>query len=574
MSDDTYLRAHELFRAALERTETERESFIAVAAGIDPEIAAAAAKMLRDYQDTKDPEPGSAIVLPEWAGDREESVVHGWRVDRHLGFGGSGSVYRAWRPAPGGEEEAAIKFLDMAPGEVERFGRERQILADLNHRGICKFIDGGTTDAGVPYMVMEYVSGRPITQYCDHLRLTVTERLKLFVELCQAVEYAHQQGVMHRDLKPSNIFVTAVGAVRVLDFGIAKLVSFGRGTLLTKPGEARWTKAYASPEQVRGAHLSFATDVYALGVLLYELVTGQLPFSEFALDGPDWMRVVYEREPLPPSQALLLQETGPRPYTMARPPESASNLRDTSPSWLQRVLAGNLDAIILKTLKKDPQQRYQRVDRLRVDIEHFLEGMPVTARRSSPWERAWNWSSRHPFTAVLTLVSTLWIFFLLQLGMLKDIRYGAELRAQENAARRLRYLAEAGLPSIEKAMHSDLDVRDSRVLAAQIHTRLLQRMEAIPAYSLTSLDSTLAASALRCGGLWNELGGPRTALAVTAPVLPRVAKRYELDRRDRRWRELYTDILRQRIEIYTRLQRTTEAADLGQRLAEVEARRH
>src|ERR1039457_1570400 len=139
---------------------------------------------------------------------------------------------------------------------------------------------------------MEYVAGLPITRYCDYHRKTVKERLKLFVRLCAAVEYAHEHQVLHRDLKPANILVTAAGAVRVMDFGIAKLLDLGQGSVerLTKPGEAPWTKAYASPEQLTGEGLSFATDVYALGVLLYELLTGQLPFSDFALSGPDWMR--------------------------------------------------------------------------------------------------------------------------------------------------------------------------------------------------------------------------------------------------------------------------------------------
>jgi serine/threonine protein kinase len=576
MANDIQLRAYQLFRAALEKPRAEREDLIAARAASEPEVVAAAIRMLRDFEEGADREPGEAVILPEWASAREGSLVGDWRIEEHLQPGGFGRVYRAWRPAPGGKEEAAIKFLDIAPSEVPRFLRERQTLADLDHEGICKFIDGGTTSGGVPYLVMEYVAGLPITRYCDYHRMTITERLKLFVKLCQAVEYAHQHRVLHRDLKPANIFVTAARAVRVLDFGVAKLLDTGQGggERLTKPGDAPWTKAYASPEQIEGGDLSFATDVYALGVVLYELVTGQLPFSRFALSGRDWMCVIAKREPLPPSQALLIEESDATSGTPPRIPETAAQFRGGSPSRLKRMLTGNLDAVILKALRKNPRERYARVDRLRSDIERFLDGLPVTARRSSLWERAWTWSSRHRFAAAVAVAWTLWLVLTLHVGFLRDSRYRAELRAQEDAMRRLRYLAGVGLPRIEKALRPDPEGGEARLVAAQIHTRLLQRIEALPDYTLTTVDSSLAASALECGRLWRDLGDPRAALAVTTRVLPRIARRYESDRRDRQWRELYSNLLRQRIELQTLLRQTTEASDGARLLAEIETRHY
>jgi eukaryotic-like serine/threonine-protein kinase len=224
MSNDTRLRAYQLFRAVLERPATERESLIGASAVTEPDVAAIAANMLRDYQKEEDTDLGAAVTLPDWAQDREGTVVNGWRVERQIDLGGFGRVYHAWRPVPGGKEEAAMKFLDVAPHQIARFLQERQVLVDLNDEGICKFIDAGTTESGTPYVAMEYVPGLPITRHCDYHRKTVTDRLNLFIKLCRAVEYAHDRQVLHRDLKPANILVTAVGAVRILDFGIAKVL--------------------------------------------------------------------------------------------------------------------------------------------------------------------------------------------------------------------------------------------------------------------------------------------------------------------------------------------------------------
>jgi serine/threonine protein kinase len=566
-------RAYRLFLAALQAPEADRQRLLADTAEADPTVVSMAVEMLREYEEGEDPEPGIA-VLQEWARNRENTVVAGWKIgSRVSALGGFGRVYRASRPALGGEEETAIKFLDMAPAEVPRFLRERQTLADLNHEGICKFIDGGTTEGGVPYIVMEYVSGLPITRFCDHHRKTVTERLELFVKLCHAVEYAHEHRVLHRDLKPANVLVTAAGAVRVLDFGVARLLDPGQGSpaCLTKPGDAPWTKAYASPEQVKGECLSFATDVYGLGVVLYELVTGQLPFSERALEGPDWMRVICEREPVPPSHALLERQdegAGATPLIS----ETAAQLRGAAPSRLKRLLAGNLDAVILKALRKDPRERYQRVDRLRLDIECFLNRLPVTARRSSFLERTRNWSARHRFSATVFVASALWMAVWLGFDLVEEYHHRARVREGERVVQQLRYLAKDGLPSIDKALKEERATRETRILLAQIHRKLLMRMQAIPDYTLMHVDESLAESALHCAREWSSLGDPRTAVEVTTPVLRRVARQYELDRNDRRWRGLYSELLRERIGLHTALQDPREASDEAQRLAEIESR--
>jgi len=561
------LRAYELFYEALKLPEQLRGGWMATREDAGPEVLACAIKMLRAY------EANTAGVLedilPHWQPEWEGTTVNGWRIDRNLGQGGFGSVYHASRSAPGGEEEAAIKFLDMAPHAIPRFERERRTLASLDHEGICKFIDGGTTDDGVPYMVMEYVPGLPLTRHCDHHQMTVTGRLKLFVKLCQAVEYGHNHRVLHRDLKPANILVTVRGDVRVLDFGVAKLLAGHDGAqALTRQDDAPWTKAYASPEQIDGRELSFATDVYALGVLLYELVTGQLPHSEFALSGADWKNVIRKREPLPPSQALLVEKSGEPGSHIS---ETAAASRRASPSRLRRVLMGDLDAVILKALRKDPGQRYQRVEGLRLEVEHFLEGLPVSARRSPWWERAARWSSRNPLAAAGTLVWTVIVATVLHIASLGDLRYHRQRRERDMAIQRLRYLAEVGMPGIERALPPDAGNMAVRWQLVQTHARLLDGMESLPPYSLTMLDGSLGVSAVACGRLYMDLGDPTAALAITAPVLPRIARHYDLDHRDKRWREIYSDLLRQRVSIRRMLGEDAGVSEEARRLAQIEA---
>ncbi|MEI9975274.1 MAG: serine/threonine-protein kinase [Ignavibacteriota bacterium] len=572
MAQDIQSQAYQLLKSAWGRPEPERESFI-LANAAQPEVAAAAIRMLRSAVDVEALAPPEVVVLPESFRNREGSLVNEWHIEKLLGSGGFGCVYRGWRRVPGGEEEVAIKFLDMALTEMPRFLRERQTLADLDHEGVCKFIDGGSTPGGIPYMVMEYVTGRPITRYCDFHRRSITERLKLFVKLCHAVEYAHEHRVLHRDLKPANILVTAAGAVRVLDFGVARLLdpASGISECLTKEGVFPWTKAYAAPEQINGGELSFATDVYALGVILYELVTGLLPFSESALSGPDWMRVVAELEPLPPSQAILIEaveSNGQSKHLL----ETAANLRGGSPSRLRRVLSGNLDAVILKTLRKDPESRYTRVERLRLDVERFLDGLPVTARRSGFWERASNWSARNRVTAIALVVSSLWTVAEFGLRFPQLIEYKAALHGEEESVQRLQYLTGTGFQSMEQALPRVPESREARLLMAQIHTRILNRVAALPMHVVEDLDSSLGVSALLCGREWKDLGDPRAGLEVTAPVLPLVAKRYELDRSDLSRKRMYSEFLRARMEMHALLHQDDEAAADAWSLSEIETR--
>ncbi len=296
----------------------------------------------------------------------------GYCVLRELGSGGMGSVHLAERADGEFRQRVAIKFL--RPGAASslaaarRFRTERQILADLEHPHITRLLDGGTTRTGQPFLVMEYVAGEPLDRYCD--RLPVKERLRLFATVCRAVHFAHERRVVHRDLKPSNVLVDAQGAPKLLDFGIAKLLEPDEqdGTRLeTVLGQAPMTLLYASPEQIRGEEVTPASDIYALGVLLYRLLTGALPYGGESETPNEIFHAICEREP--PRPSVLIKRT-----TTARPAE--------------RGLDRDLDAIALRALRKEPDQRYPTALALAEDLERYLAGLPVTARRGTALYRA------------------------------------------------------------------------------------------------------------------------------------------------------------------------------------------
>jgi tetratricopeptide (TPR) repeat protein len=315
-------------------------------------------------------------------------TVGPWQILREIGRGGMGVVYLAERSGEQFRQLAALKLVRPSGGSEEllaRFRRERQILASLNHPSIARLLDGGRAGDGSPYLAMEYVEGQPLATYCRQRGLGLDERLRLVVKICDAVQHAHARLVVHRDLKPSNILITEAGEPRLLDFGIAKLLAeTDTDTSITRRGLALMTPAYAAPEQLRGETVSTATDVYALGVILYELLTGRQCF-------PNGKR----------------QATG----------DEAGDAEPTRPSLavkdkpLRRRLAGDLDTIVMMSLRQDPARRYASVEALARDIERHLAGLPVSARPDTVAYRARKFVRRHRWgvavsaTAVLVLVA-------------------------------------------------------------------------------------------------------------------------------------------------------------------------
>jgi eukaryotic-like serine/threonine-protein kinase len=386
-------RIDELFEQALLRPPGERSVWLSAACGNDAALREEVAELLeahaldRGILDRPPPRPAGS-----GAADRR---IGAYRVVRELGRGGMGVVYLAERDDGQFQRRVAVKLLRASPDAEElhrRFVAERQILASLVHPHIAQLLDGGVTDGRLPYLVMEYVEGMPITDYCDRQRLTLNERLRLFMDVCSAVHHAHQNLVIHRDLKPSNIMVTEEGRVKLLDFGIAKLLNPGMSAVavpVTRMDLRIMTPEYASPEQVRGDPLSTASDVYALGVVLYELLAGRRPYRLASTAPAELTRVVCETDPEAPSLAVARAE--PDAPSLA----AVSERRHTSPERLRSQLRGDLDAIIAMALRKEPGRRYASAALLAQDVGRHLEGRVVQAHRDTRAYRARKFLRRH-----------------------------------------------------------------------------------------------------------------------------------------------------------------------------------
>jgi eukaryotic-like serine/threonine-protein kinase len=381
---ERWRQVEELLDAALDLPPDARERFLDHAAAPD-EVRAEARRLLR-LSERVEPflaRPATAFAAALLSGDMDDTS-HGspalpervgpYRVLREAGHGGMGTVLLAERADPQFRQRVALKLVrgEMATGSLlRRFLEERQILASLEHPGIARLLEGGITEEGLPWFAMEYVEGTPIDRYCAERRLSVPERLELFLLACDAVQYAHRQLVVHRDLKPSNILVTDEGRVKLLDFGIAKLLAGGAGSELeaTQTNLRPMTPAYASPEQIRGDAVSTASDVHALGVLLYTLLVGQHPYLKPGRQPHEVTRAVLEEEPGLPSLA--------------------------APEGIRRRLRGDLDTIILAALRKEPERRFATVDQLAADIRRHLAGLPVSARPDTWRYRTGKFVRRH-----------------------------------------------------------------------------------------------------------------------------------------------------------------------------------
>ncbi|HJQ69482.1 MAG TPA: protein kinase [Blastocatellia bacterium] len=346
-----------------------------------------------------------------------EPDIGPYKIIRRIGQGGMGSVYLAARADDQYQKQVAIKLVRTGMGSefiVRRFIGERQILASLDHPYIARLLDGGTTADGSPYFVMEYIEGKPINQYCDDHRLTTAERLKLFQKVCAAVHYAHQNLVIHRDIKPSNILVTQDGTPKLLDFGIAKLLNPGGAEQTaeqTATAAGMMTPVYASPEQIRGQSVTTASDVYSLGVLLYQLLTGHRPYRITSQLAHEIINAILEQEPEKPSTAINRTETMPDASGTGGKkitPEDVSRTRDGQIDKLRRRLSGDIDNIVLKAMRKEPARRYSSVDQFSNDITRHLEGRPVIARKDTLVYRSAKFVKRNKaamVAAILVLVT-------------------------------------------------------------------------------------------------------------------------------------------------------------------------
>jgi serine/threonine protein kinase len=390
-----------IFTAAAELTGEARAAFVAAGCAGRPDLQAEVESLLAAH-DRADTFLETLVNHPP-LGVPPGTMLGPYRLVERIGEGGMANVYRAERVDGTFEQQVAVKIAHAIFRDEEssrRFRAERQILAELRHPHIVTLLDGGTFQRDQPYLVMELVDGTPITRESQASARSIEARLRIFRDVCAAVQYAHSHGVVHRDLKPANVLVTRDGMVKVLDFGVAKLLEAERvpGHTLTRTAPAPLTMNYASPEQLRGTAVTTASDVYALGVLLYEMVTGQRPYEIEGLPLDEVLAVVLDTTPPKPST------TGRRRYTAISSAEAPSLPYD------RRRLRGDLDAIVLKALAKEPERRYASAGELGDDIGRFLAGQPVLAREPSAWYMLRKLAGRHRVATIvagLALVSVL-----------------------------------------------------------------------------------------------------------------------------------------------------------------------
>ncbi len=437
-SDERWHRIRSLFHSAMEQPPEQRREFLRGACSGDDELFRQV-QALVEHADVPDEQIGG--IVRDAAADAMQDPspefdqrVGNYRLLELIGTGGMGNVYLAERADRHYEQRVAIKLLHPGHGDhslLMRFRAERQMLAKLEHTNIGRLLDGGETDGGISYLVMEYVGGRPVDRYCDEEQLTIPERLRLFQKICSAVGYAHRNLVVHRDIKPSNILVTPDGEPKLLDFGIAKLLDENAAAFTaahTREGTGVMTPEYASPEQVRSEPITTATDIYSLGVLLYKILCGRMPYQSRPLNS-GLARAILTEIPSRPSAALT-PPTG-RGYAEEEM-RSIGAARQSSLQALVRRLQGDLDNIVLKALRKEPELRYPSAAALADDIENYLAYRPVNARPASFGYRAMKFLRRYRAgVAVTAAVATLIAVSIVQIVHQRDRARVAAVQSEQ-----------------------------------------------------------------------------------------------------------------------------------------------
>lgn len=494
-----------LFDAALDVPPDERADFVSRRSAGEDSLRDAVMRLLEAHDASDDFLGGAAVdvampFLPDaWLVAAVPTAVGPFRIVREIGRGGMGTVFLAERADGEFEQRVALKFLRALGGDealVRRFREERRILARLEHPRIARLLDGGVASDGTPWFAMEYVEGERIDEWCDARALPIDGRLALFGAMCEVVQYAHQQLVVHRDLKPSNVLVTADGEVKLLDFGIAKLLE---ASAVTSAGDepaprtmtTAMTPQYAAPEQIRGETISAATDVYALGVLLYELLTGRRPYDVRGRTAAEVERIVCESEPPRPSSTFDTPRRGAPDDGVER-----ARARGSTPRALRRRLHGDLDAIVMQALRKEPSRRYPSAAAMLGDLQRLRAGHPVLARTDSVAYRTRRFVSRHRTGLVAAGV----VVAALVAGMARErtLRQRAEAQARKATA-------------VEQYMISVFDVSDpyavNSATNADISARaLLERGEARIARDLAGQSDAQAALRGALARVYGNLG--------------------------------------------------------------------
>ncbi|HEY0080105.1 MAG TPA: protein kinase [Pyrinomonadaceae bacterium] len=532
MASERWRQIEEIFQSALDLEGDSRTRFLSEACAGDEKLCAEVEALIQSYEaagnfieqpigwldDIKFDNLPTLRIEEEPPGEMLGKRVGAYRLARELGRGGMGSVYLAERADSEFRKLVAVKLVKRGMDTdfiLQRFRQERQALAALNHPNIARLLDGGATDDGLPYIVMEYVKGQPVDTYSDAHRLSVRARLQLFLEVCAGVSHAHQSLVIHRDIKPSNILVTEEGVPKLLDFGIAKILdqSLSDETLQSTATAYRlMTPEYASPEQVRGESVTTASDVYSLGVLLYLLLTGRRPYYFRSRRLEEMTRIVCEQNPPRPS-ALINRAATQEASTEGSDsiPESTSSLtklahdRSTTPERLRRSLADDVDNIVLKALRKEPSRRYTSVEQFAEDIKRHLEGLPVTARTDTFTYRGRKFVRRHKAGVVATcavavalvggLAATTWQA---RIARIERARAEAEGRRAKGRFEDLRRLTHSLMFELHDAIHNLQGATPARELLAK---RTLEYLDSLAreASDDPSLQSELVIAYINLG---------------------------------------------------------------------------
>jgi serine/threonine protein kinase/tetratricopeptide (TPR) repeat protein len=461
MTPERWKQVREVLETALDVASKERAAFLSGACMDDFELRREVEELLAAYEedflehtplDGINRQPGEEPSL-------EGHFIGPYKIIREIGQGGMGAVFLAMRADDQYKKRVAIKLVKRGMDTdyvLSRFRHERQILASLDHPNIARFLDGGATEDGLPYFVMEYIEGQPIDKYCDENKLTTVERLKLFQTVCSAVHYAHQNLIVHRDLKPGNIIVTAEGTPKLMDFGIAKLLNpnlYAQTLVPTALSQRLLTPDYASPEQVKGKGITTASDVYSLGVLLYELLTGHHPYQFKSYTPQEIERVICEEQPEKPSTAINRVETVATPEGktgVILTPELVSRTREGQPDKLKKKLAGDLDNIVLMAMRKEPLRRYLSVEQFSQDIRRYLEGMPVLARKDTFAYRSAKFVRRNRVAVTVSIILLLSMVAFITAVIRQSARAERERDRAEQVTTFLVKMIEEASPDVRK----------------------------------------------------------------------------------------------------------------------------
>lgn len=440
MSPERWLQIKDVLEGVLDKPPSERAAYLDKSCGADNELLCEVESLL-SFENSQKNDIFESEHLPSVFSEEIKEQFNGfigkqigkYRIKHELGAGGMGVVFLAERTGDDFEQKVAVKFLRhfFSASALQRFLLERKILARLHHRYIAQLIDGGTTAEGTPYLVMEYIEGKPITCYADEEKLSVNERIELFCKICSAVSFAHQNSIVHRDLKPENILITGEGIPKLLDFGIAKLLSES-DVKATVTEHQPFTPEYASPEQIKGETITAASDVYVLGIILYELLSGYRPFQlADTKNQKEIWHVVNRSEPPKPSLAAgnrrsAISKNANEPSEQIKPKTKIQN---------PKFLKGDLDNIVLKALKREPERRYKSVEELTEDLRRYQAELPIKARPDAFFYRARKFSGRNRWAiaaAGLVVLS-------LSVGLLTTVQQSRRaererLRAEQRAA--------------------------------------------------------------------------------------------------------------------------------------------